>query len=148
MKRNIHRDRKLLDLMHTLPCFLRGIGCEGMPAVPCHSNQLIHGKGLSMKAHDCFVAAGCNTCHHEIDNGKNLDKAAAHTLWRNGIDLTFMWVYGSGEVVLPVLDVEEWSALNAPRVYPFSSETTVAYPHTVTDEVWLQLWKEGRAHVA
>jgi hypothetical protein len=37
--------------------------------VAAHSNQSRHGKGLGLKAHDCFVAFLCAHCHHWLDQG-------------------------------------------------------------------------------
>lgn len=57
--------------------------------VPCHSNQLIHGKGMRIKAKDEFTVPGCMRCHAELDQGKRLTKLAkfgiwdqAYTLWK------------------------------------------------------------------
>ncbi len=69
MHRN-YRDRALLNLASQLNCTLQIDGvCEGGAGEPCHSNQSRHGKGGSIKAHDCFFASGCRSCHRELDQG-------------------------------------------------------------------------------
>ncbi len=35
--------------------------------VPCHSNQLIHGKGMGLKAGHQFTVPGCMSCHRWLD---------------------------------------------------------------------------------
>lgn len=35
--------------------------------VPCHSNQSIHGKGMSIKAQHMFTVPGCARCHEWLD---------------------------------------------------------------------------------
>lgn len=88
-----YRNRPLLDLAHKFDtCQLCGRfapdGCE-----PAHSNWSEHGKGMSIKAHDCFFAAMCHDCHAALDQGKDGGRwekwrvAADRTilaLWRNG----------------------------------------------------------------
>ena len=46
-----------------------------------HSNQLMHGKGRSLKADDSAVAAGCKRCHVAIDNGSKLPYEQRIELW-------------------------------------------------------------------
>src|SRR5690242_7404417 len=46
------RSRALLDLAHHLPCQWCGRGTASEPA---HSNQQKHGKGMSLKLHDCYA---------------------------------------------------------------------------------------------
>lgn len=38
--------------------------------VAAHSNQQKHGKGMGIKAHDCFIAYLCHECHQSYDSGK------------------------------------------------------------------------------
>lgn len=33
------------------------------------------GKGMGLKTDDCYTAALCHECHHELGNGKNLPRA-------------------------------------------------------------------------
>lgn len=62
-----YRNRALLDLAYQLPCMLQFPCCEGGVGEPAHSNQPRHGKGGSIKAHDCFFVPGCRCCHRELD---------------------------------------------------------------------------------
>lgn len=99
-----YRNRKLLDTARGQPCMfeVRGVCC-GDPAtvVACHSNSAMHGKGTSLKAHDCFIAFGCVNCHDWYDGRRFRDievprftrteifhRAAERTLlhlWREGL---------------------------------------------------------------
>ena len=60
-----YRNRKLLDLAHTAPCFakfdhqcMEHLGCD-----PAHSDSHIFGKGKGLKAHDWAFASLCNPAH-------------------------------------------------------------------------------------
>jgi hypothetical protein len=46
-------------------CQARGWGSETV--VPCHSNQLRHGKAKGLKALDVFTVPGCWACHSWLD---------------------------------------------------------------------------------
>lgn len=62
------RSRSLLDLAHRLhSCANCGAySVDGLE--PAHSNLPEHGKGVGLKAHDCFHAALCPSCHRWLDN--------------------------------------------------------------------------------
>ena len=65
----VHRDPKWLAAVHEIEsCVL----CDAWGVQAAHRNQ---GKGTSMKASDCLVAALCPACHHAIDNGKHMTLA-------------------------------------------------------------------------
>lgn len=71
------RSKKLTDSARNQDCTICIYGvCNKNPeaTVWCHSNQTIHGKGMGIKAHDCFGAFGCSSCHAEIDQGRNLTR--------------------------------------------------------------------------
>lgn len=44
-------------------------GRDDGTVVAAHANFVSMGKGMGHKAHDCFVAYCCHSCHHEIDQG-------------------------------------------------------------------------------
>jgi hypothetical protein len=51
-------------------CQLQILGiCNGDPAttVLCHSNQLVDGKGMGLKAPDHAACFGCSSCHDVLD---------------------------------------------------------------------------------
>jgi hypothetical protein len=66
------------------PCYLL---IPGIPqhdpgtVVPCHSNQLAHGKAKGMKAHDKFTVPGCWLCHRELDQGSRFTREQKFALW-------------------------------------------------------------------
>lgn len=75
-------DKHLADMCHGQPCYLRiDACCMRANSVPCHSNQSIHGKGMSIKAAHRFTVPGCDRCHFEIDQGKNLTKQEKFAIW-------------------------------------------------------------------
>lgn len=77
-------DRDLMDMCRGQPCYLLVPGIfqhAGGTVVPCHSNQLRHGKGARIKAHNRFTVPGCRACHAEIDQGMRFTKAEKFDIW-------------------------------------------------------------------
>lgn len=75
-KRQAIVSKTLREAYRLLPCQFDGdtsagiCGREDGTVVCCHSNQLRDGKAMSQKADDSRAAAGCFTCHAELDQGK------------------------------------------------------------------------------
>jgi hypothetical protein len=92
------RNRKLLDLAHRI-CECQNCGRytpEG--SEPAHSNLMMHGKGVSIKAHDCFFAALCHACHAWLDQGGGDDPSGAYTC---GVrDKQMMWQAAANKTLL------------------------------------------------
>ena len=78
-----YRDRGWMDLTYAFPCHLNIPGvCEGgASGEPAHSNDSKHGKGGSIKAHDCYVVPACRACHREFDQGKSMTRTEKRELW-------------------------------------------------------------------
>ncbi len=91
-----YRDRDLLDLAYELPCMLQLPCCEGGRGEPCHSNQARHGKGGALKAHDCFYAAGCRSCHRELDQGRTMTREGKRDAWQLGYERTMLALWRQG----------------------------------------------------
>lgn len=66
--------------------------------VPAHSNWHEHGKGTSLKAHDCFVAFLCQRCHDEIDGRVKtaLSPEERKEEWRKAHDATILYLFLRG----------------------------------------------------
>ena len=86
-----YRNKKLLEAVRQLPCSVCGI--EDGTVVAAHSNQLRHGKGKGIKAHDWAVISACYKCHSEIDQGKDLDKATRFGLWDRAFERTLQLLW-------------------------------------------------------
>jgi hypothetical protein len=90
-----HRDRRYLDLAHKIHectncgCYVPE-GCE-----PAHSNQQRHGKGTSIKANDCFVAALCHECHRHLDSGLG-DRIEKQSMWQFAFERTLLIYFLNG----------------------------------------------------
>lgn len=98
MSYGTYRNRKLLDMIRESPeCMHCGKYNDGT-VVAAHSNQLRDGKGRSIKAHDYRVAAMCNTCHMELDQGKNLNKAERVEMWEEAHRKTIGWLFESERI--------------------------------------------------
>ena len=74
-----YRNRALLDLARDAPCM--GCGKQDGTTVAAHSNWREHGKGMSVKAHDCFVAFLCFVCHAALDQGKEMSRDQRYETW-------------------------------------------------------------------
>jgi len=97
----MYRSDKLLRAVKDAPiCFRCGAFNTGADIAPAHSNQLADGKGRSIKAHDFFVAALCNTCHTDIDSGKDLTHEERVKQWDEAWKLTIRWLFLDGRIVV------------------------------------------------
>lgn len=92
-----YRNRDLLDLAYAIPCQFNLPGCEGGDSgEPAHSNQSRHGKGGSIKAHDCFFASGCRSCHREIDQGMTMSREEKFDVWQRAYERTMLELWRRG----------------------------------------------------
>ncbi|KPF66105.1 hypothetical protein IP84_16970 [beta proteobacterium AAP99] len=67
-----YRSRRLLDLAQGKDCLLQIPNVctnDTSTTVAAHSNELKHGKGRSIKAHDYFTVCACHACHSWLDQG-------------------------------------------------------------------------------
>lgn len=94
-----HRDRKLLDLAHEAPCFLRlGVpGCGNDKSVPCHSDMLRHGRGAGCKSDDCLAVPGCPVCHAAFTRA-NLGRDGYEAVWERAHEQYTVWLWKTGKV--------------------------------------------------
>lgn len=93
------RSRAILDLAYEIDCTINLPGCEGGPGEPCHSNQSRHGKGGAMKAHDCFYASGCRSCHRELDQGRTMNREEKFEVWQRAHERTLLALFENGLLV-------------------------------------------------
>lgn len=83
------RSRDLLNLCYEFDCLLQIEGvCTGGVGEPCHANWPEHGKGMGMKAHDCYAVPGCRACHMALDQGSKLTGEQRKDIW-----LRAFWKY-------------------------------------------------------
>lgn len=90
---SMYRSKKLLQAVSSLPCQICGI--EGSTQA-AHANWSWSGKGMGLKAHDCFVAALCQTHHYAIDQGKDLTKGEREELWTMAHRKTLLELFRRG----------------------------------------------------
>ena len=95
---SLYRNKRLLEAVRELPCAV--CGAEDGTVVAAHSNQLLHGKGRGLKAHDWAVAALCFTCHTQIDQGKDFDKQLRKELWDQAFLDTLHLLFDRGTIVV------------------------------------------------
>ncbi len=95
-----YRNKDLLRAVSQLPCQICGL--EGQTQAS-HSNQLEDGKGMGIKADDCFTAAICMKCHAEIDQGKTYTKDVRKAVWDKAHKRTMAELFRRGKlkVLLP-----------------------------------------------
>ena len=89
----MYRNERLLKAVCTLPCMMCGL--EGSTQA-CHSNQLRHGKGKVIKAHDWAIASLCYRCHHDIDQGNKLTKEQRRDMWQDAHEATIAMLFERG----------------------------------------------------
>lgn len=99
------RNRALLDLANGQQCK----NCGGsIGVVSAHSNSMLHGKGKSHKAHDCFVAWLCQRCHEWLDQGLSADptvrfngsRADKAEMWQRAANETLLEMWRQGLIVV------------------------------------------------
>ena len=96
----MYRNKQLLEEVREAPiCFGCGKHNDGT-IVAAHSNQLIHGKGRGIKSHDCYVAALCNSCHTDLDQGTTLTREERKEMWSDACILTYGWMMQDGRLKL------------------------------------------------
>lgn len=95
----------LLRLARDQACMNCGI--EDGTIVSAHSNSSTHGKGKSLKSHDCFIAFLCHRCHGWLDQGTGEDPTKtwrAYVLgdktemFRKAMDKTTLHLWASGKI--------------------------------------------------
>lgn len=94
-----YRNRKLLDLAHEAPCFLRlaPYGCGADKSVPCHSDMLRHSRGVGHKSDDCLAVPGCPACH-ELFTRKNLGREGYDEVWQTAFERYTVWIWENSKV--------------------------------------------------
>ena len=98
----IFRSPKLLKLARDCKCMNPDcpnhvFGGDGT-TVAAHSNQLVHGKGMGIKAHDCFIAFLCQKCHFDIDQGSSMGRQEKEDLWQRAHDETMLYLFNNGHL--------------------------------------------------
>ena len=74
-----YRNKKILENARNNSC--QHCGANDGTIVAAHSNLGRHGKGMSIKAHDCFVAYLCWICHPPLDQGFLFNRLEKEQLW-------------------------------------------------------------------
>jgi hypothetical protein len=95
------RSNRLLKAAQGQSCMIRIPDvCNGNneTTVAAHSNWG-HGKGMGIKAHDCFIAWACSDCHREIDQGK-MTKQDKQFYWQQGFERTLLAMLQLGILVV------------------------------------------------
>lgn len=101
------RSRRLLDLANHAPCMHCTSHIDGA-VVSAHANWSEHGKGGSIKAHDCFVAFLCTPCHAWVDQARGSDPTGVYSnsaddrkaAWLKAYAMTMLYLFHNGKVVV------------------------------------------------
>lgn len=83
-KKQHYRNPKLTAFARGRDCTMHSPWCNGNPetSVWCHSNELRHGKGKGVKAHDLFGFIGCSGCNSWYDDGPAPREEKQEAFWR------------------------------------------------------------------
>ena len=88
-----YRNPQLLALAKYAPRCMK-CGCDNHgQIVMAHANWEEFGKGMSIKAHDCFIAALCWKCHKELDQGLRMSKLERFDDWLMAFIKTWVWLF-------------------------------------------------------
>jgi len=102
LKTQYVRNKRLLEVVASLNCQ----NCGHYQSQAAHSNW--HGgKGRGIKASDNYVAALCQACHHDVDQGNELTKDERQTLWVNAHlkTLHYLLITDQWPVNVPITDL-------------------------------------------
>ena len=89
------RDKAWLKAVASLSC--QRCGQDGQTQA-AHANWGHYGKGMGMKAHDCFVAALCQTCHFAIDKGAQMSGEERREAWEDAFRKTLVALHEAGKL--------------------------------------------------
>lgn len=127
-----YRNRALLDTANGQDCtlmFAHSAGHDPKTTVACHSNQSIHGKGKSIKAHDCYIAYGCANCHSILDTDGITSREYRNGRFANAMAATRFRMFDRG-IIRPLdMSIDMMRALR-------------------DDAYWLELWRDEKLVVA
>ena len=85
-----YRNPRILALAQQHSC--QACGRDDGTVVAAHSNQGRHGKGMSIKAHDCFVAFLDSQCHSVVDFGSG-SRETRNLVWQLAHEKTIPLFY-------------------------------------------------------
>lgn len=91
-KPHTFRSAKLREVVAGLPCVC--CGRVGFTQA-AHGNQ---GKGMSIKVSDAMIAALCQFCHAELDQGRTMDKAERRAFVLEMVAKTYVALIESGKL--------------------------------------------------
>jgi hypothetical protein len=98
-----YRNPQLLALARDQAC----TNCGSLHGVvAAHSNWSRHGKGKSIKAHDCFHAWLCFSCHGWLDQGGGYDPTGMFAadekleMYQRAADKTLLRLWQDGHITL------------------------------------------------
>lgn len=98
----MYRNPQLLQLAKGAPCLVAIPGIcnrNSETVVAAHSNSLEHGKGVGLKAHDCFIAFACSDCHDAIDGrSSRLPKEDRKHYWQRGFERTMLYLFENDNI--------------------------------------------------
>lgn len=93
-----YRNRALLNLAHDAPCCLHiAVPCGTDKSVPCHSDNLRHGRGVGHKSHDHLAVPGCPNCH-AIFTREYLGRGGYDEVWAKAHEEFQLWLWESGRI--------------------------------------------------
>ena len=91
-----YRNPALIELARNAPC--QWCGNDDGTTVWAHSNSSTHGKGMGIKAHDCFGAVLCMRCHDIVDgrNTEGYDRETRVHIFEQARNRTLLHLWQSG----------------------------------------------------
>lgn len=101
MKTTTYRNPKLLALAAEAPHCMWCHSANQGQVVACHSNKIIHGKGIGHKAHD-IPAYLCHACHDIVDGRTGKYNAMEREfIFLEAVYESMVWLLQNGHLVTP-----------------------------------------------
>lgn len=88
-----YRNPKLLKLANGAPCSI--CGAQDGTTVWAHSNEIRHGKGMGIKAHDWAGALLCGECHDYYDKSRET-REQKREFFSEAMERTWAYLWNEG----------------------------------------------------
>lgn len=91
------RSPALLKLARNQPC--AWCGCNDGTTVAAHADWSDYGKGMGLKAHDCYIAFLCQRCHSYVDQS-DASREDKRSLWIEAHKRTLLYLFDNELIVV------------------------------------------------
>jgi len=94
-----YRNQKLRDFAKDAPRCMYCLDHNEGQVVLAHSNSLLDGKGMGVKAHD-IPAYLCNDCHRRVDEDTDISSDVKELIRLHATYSSILWLLETGRLVV------------------------------------------------